>query len=129
MHISVKAVKEVVNVEVKKMHSKGLVHGDLRDINILYCRRGGCDSALLIDWDWRRWEGLISGINIHRQSHTNVGPFGPGFTMHRIGLHRLVRPVVLKGLGERKNIHHRTQTSTTNTFLKIMIWQVCNMYF
>ncbi|CAG8606856.1 1131_t:CDS:2, partial [Paraglomus occultum] len=52
-------IKTAVKETAVKMHRKGFVHGDLRDVNILYHCQQARDRVdiLFIDWDWAGKEG------------------------------------------------------------------------
>jgi len=52
------AVKEAVKEAVAKMHNEGFVHGDLRDVNILYRCMGNSTDVIFVDWDWAGKDGV-----------------------------------------------------------------------
>ena len=55
-------IKTAVKEAAAKMHRKGFVHGDLCDINILYCCQQAHDRVdiLFIDWDWAGKAGEVN---------------------------------------------------------------------
>jgi len=54
-------IKQTVEEMAMKMHGEGLVHGDLRDLNILYHYNDNDNSAdiFFVDLDWAGQEGTV----------------------------------------------------------------------
>ena len=72
----VAAIREAVG----KMHEGGWVHGDLRDVNILYCRQETCNKVeiVFVDWDWAGREEEVEyplTMNMEICRHPDVEPF------------------------------------------------------
>jgi serine/threonine protein kinase len=51
-------LKEVVHTALVALHQQGMVHGDLRDTNLLVMKAGGREF-MLIDFDWAGTEGHV----------------------------------------------------------------------
>ena len=47
-----KQIVTAMREAARKMHEGGFVHGDLRDVNILYRHRQDIVDIAFVDWDW-----------------------------------------------------------------------------
>ena len=65
-------LKAAVYKAVDVLHDRRLVHGDLRDCNVMYRKVNGAWIALLLDFDWSgkygevRYPGTINRITVDR---------------------------------------------------------------
>jgi DNA-binding helix-hairpin-helix protein with protein kinase domain len=81
-------LKEKIPEALRGLHSKGYVHGDVRDINVMFSPASS--QVMLVDFDWSSVAGKVqypSGINrstVFRPQ--SVQPDGPIIQQHDIDM-------------------------------------------
>ena len=75
-----------VRVAIAKLHSRGYVHGDIRDVNVVV-KRSNLLHVVFVDWDWAGKNGEVEypvSINPNIPRHSTAVGLAPIEKIHDI---------------------------------------------
>lgn len=53
------AVSDALRDAVNLLHTANFVHGDIRDVNLMFSREKGTAKVMILDFDWAGVEGQV----------------------------------------------------------------------